>query len=145
MKTTKIILQALIDGKKIHFIPHFDDEHYLMLNKDGNIINRDGNASDYGFGNPEDWEIYHEHFDLKKAVEILKTGDPTIRRKDWKVKRLNSNPHGGIEVYNHYSLGYDPLTIDDILAEDYYIEEPEQNDIESIRRQKWEEGKGADL
>jgi hypothetical protein len=124
MKTQADCWKALLDGKTLEG-EGFNIvrlENGCQVDENDNVYNTDG----FRFCHPDKWKIQREHFDIKKAVELMK--EKRIARERWLPgyyltrNEFGLGPHSANKTITEY------LEADDILADDYYIIEEGDND-----------------
>jgi hypothetical protein len=129
MKTQADCWRALLNGKTL------EDEDFNMVRlENGCQVDESGkvyNTAGFRFCYPAEWKIQREHFDIKKAVELLKSKGGSVTREAWDnaLLKLECNFALWVKVtHDNESSSMNALRYEDILADDYYIMEENEDD-----------------
>ncbi len=119
MKSQADCWRALLNGVKLAF----DDlAGFVMLNKEGNIIDESGQTVEVNFIIYYKWHLYIENYDLKTAFQMAKGPKDLIRKRSndcYYYKTTSDHVHKAITKYDT------PVDFNarDFLHNDFYFEE----------------------
>ena len=105
--TTKEIMEALLQGKKLRSI-EWKKEEYVCLNEKGNLIDEKGHShSLYLLSSVENFEEYNECVDFNTALNHMLDGGKAKRLVFDANVKLHCSSDGIISDENNYTITLD--------------------------------------